>query len=135
MFIIWNGVILGSIDQAPGSGEKVDPLVLLTQSPGPTGLLIQACTFHRKAAYIPFSELAPSECQVSRDGQLRADNSKHILQVFSLFAIATSYIGFVLGLSDFLADLLKVRLVSIQALKNRKTPGTINNFRSDTPRR
>lgn len=27
-----------------------------------------------------------------------------IVEVFSLLAIATSYIGFVLGLSDFLAD-------------------------------
>ncbi|KAF5447629.1 hypothetical protein F2P56_033168 [Juglans regia] len=31
-----------------------------------------------------------------------------IIQVFSLLAIATSYIGFVLGLADFLADLLKL---------------------------
>ncbi|CAI9106067.1 OLC1v1005125C1 [Oldenlandia corymbosa var. corymbosa] len=31
-----------------------------------------------------------------------------IVDVFSLLAIATSYIGFVLGLSDFLADLLKL---------------------------
>ncbi|CAL5222535.1 g4910 [Coccomyxa viridis] len=69
MFIVWNGAILGSIDQAPGSGQRVDPLSLLTQSSGPAGLLIQ---------------------------------------VFSLFAIATSYIGFVLGLTDFLADLLKL---------------------------
>lgn len=42
MFIIWNSAILGSIDAAPGSGQKVDPLVLLTQSAGPSGLLIQA---------------------------------------------------------------------------------------------
>ncbi|KAB1203630.1 Tyrosine-specific transport protein [Morella rubra] len=31
-----------------------------------------------------------------------------IIQVFSLLAIATSYIGFILGLADFLADLLKI---------------------------
>ncbi|MCO5573123.1 hypothetical protein L7F22_026888 [Adiantum nelumboides] len=31
-----------------------------------------------------------------------------IIEVFSLLAIATSYIGFVLGLADFLADLLKL---------------------------
>lgn len=31
-----------------------------------------------------------------------------IVEVFSLLAIATSYIGFVLGLADFLADLLKL---------------------------
>lgn len=32
-----------------------------------------------------------------------------IVQAFSLLAIATSFIGFVLGLSDFLADYLKAR--------------------------
>ncbi|EIE25275.1 aromatic amino acid permease [Coccomyxa subellipsoidea C-169] len=31
-----------------------------------------------------------------------------LIQVFSLLAIATSYIGFVLGLADFLSDLLKL---------------------------
>ncbi|CAK0749359.1 hypothetical protein CVIRNUC_001904 [Coccomyxa viridis] len=78
MFIVWNGAILGSIDSAPGIGQKVDPLAQLTQLPGPTSVLIQ---------------------------------------VFSLFAIATSYIGFVLGLSDFLADLLK-----LPAGQQQKTP-------------
>ncbi|XP_061344695.1 uncharacterized protein LOC133290604 isoform X1 [Gastrolobium bilobum] len=42
--------------------------------------------------------------------QLRSTNGTvgPIVEVFSLLAIATSYIGFVLGLSDFLADLLKL---------------------------
>ncbi|EXB54671.1 hypothetical protein L484_022533 [Morus notabilis] len=42
--------------------------------------------------------------------QLRSSNGAvgPIVEVFSLLAIATSYIGFVLGLSDFLADLLKL---------------------------
>uniref|UniRef100_A0A5B7AQY3 Tyrosine-specific transport protein n=1 Tax=Davidia involucrata TaxID=16924 RepID=A0A5B7AQY3_DAVIN len=42
--------------------------------------------------------------------QLRSTNGVvgPIVEVFSLLAIATSYIGFVLGLSDFLADLLKL---------------------------
>ncbi|XWS52637.1 hypothetical protein CRYUN_Cryun11dG0088100 [Craigia yunnanensis] len=42
--------------------------------------------------------------------QLRSSNGVvgPIIEVFSLLAIATSYIGFVLGLSDFLADLLKL---------------------------
>ncbi|XP_048136824.1 tyrosine-specific transport system isoform X1 [Rhodamnia argentea] len=42
--------------------------------------------------------------------QLRSSNGVvgPIVEVFSLLAIATSYIGFVLGLSDFLADLLKL---------------------------
>ncbi|KAL3530121.1 hypothetical protein ACH5RR_009443 [Cinchona calisaya] len=42
--------------------------------------------------------------------QLRSTNGVvgPIVDIFSLLAIATSYIGFVLGLSDFLADLLKL---------------------------
>lgn len=42
--------------------------------------------------------------------QLRYSNGAvgPIIEVFSFLAIATSYIGFVLGLSDFLADLLKL---------------------------
>ncbi|XP_042394488.1 tyrosine-specific transport protein-like isoform X2 [Zingiber officinale] len=42
--------------------------------------------------------------------QLRNDNGivGPIIEVFSFFAIATSYIGFVLGLADFIADLLKL---------------------------
>ncbi|KAL6966678.1 hypothetical protein U1Q18_032464 [Sarracenia purpurea var. burkii] len=42
--------------------------------------------------------------------QLRSTNGAvgPIVEVFSLLAIATSYIGFVLGLADFLADLLKL---------------------------
>ncbi|URE26799.1 Tryptophan/tyrosine permease family [Musa troglodytarum] len=42
--------------------------------------------------------------------QLRSENGivGPIVEVFSFFAIATSYIGFVLGLSDFVSDLLKL---------------------------
>ncbi|KAF4360303.1 hypothetical protein F8388_020594 [Cannabis sativa] len=42
--------------------------------------------------------------------QLQSSNGAvgPIVEAFSLLAIATSYIGFVLGLSDFLADLLKL---------------------------
>ncbi|CAA0833523.1 Tryptophan/tyrosine permease [Striga hermonthica] len=51
--------------------------------------------------------------------QLRSTNGivGPIVDVFSLLAIATSYIGFVLGLSDFLADLLK-----LPAGQNRPLP-------------
>ena len=31
-----------------------------------------------------------------------------LLQAFSMLAVATSYIGFILGLSDFISDALKV---------------------------
>ncbi|KAI0498112.1 hypothetical protein KFK09_021353 [Dendrobium nobile] len=42
--------------------------------------------------------------------QLRSNNGMvgPIVEVFSFLAIATSYIGFVLGLTDFIADLLKL---------------------------
>ncbi|XP_059430523.1 uncharacterized protein LOC132164116 [Corylus avellana] len=70
LFLVWNGVILGSItDLEMGSGKILDPLRQLQSSNGVVG---------------------------------------PIIQVFSLLAIATSYIGFILGLADFLADLLKL---------------------------
>ena len=34
-----------------------------------------------------------------------------LIQAFSFLAVATSFIGFVLGLTDFISDNLKVRLV------------------------
>ncbi|XP_062170875.1 uncharacterized protein LOC133876640 isoform X5 [Alnus glutinosa] len=70
LFLVWNGVILGSITNLEmGSGKILDPIQQLQSSNGVVG---------------------------------------PIIQVFSLLAIATSYIGFILGLADFLADLLKL---------------------------
>ncbi|XP_012075989.1 tyrosine-specific transport protein isoform X1 [Jatropha curcas] len=69
LFLVWNGVILGSIPNTEMADKITDPLQ-----------------------------------------QLRSTNEVvgPIVEVFSLLAIATSYIGFVLGLADFLADLLKL---------------------------
>ncbi|XP_023530389.1 uncharacterized protein LOC111792980 isoform X1 [Cucurbita pepo subsp. pepo] len=70
LFLVWNGVILGTISNLDmGSDKILDPLQQLRSTNGAVG---------------------------------------PIVEVFSLLAIATSYIGFVLGLSDFLADLLKL---------------------------
>ncbi|XP_057515526.1 uncharacterized protein LOC130797061 [Amaranthus tricolor] len=70
LFLVWNGVILGTFPNLDSDVEKiVDPLQQLRSSNGVVG---------------------------------------PIVEIFSLFAIATSYIGFVLGLADFLADLLKL---------------------------
>ncbi|KAJ8750312.1 hypothetical protein K2173_014227 [Erythroxylum novogranatense] len=57
--------------------------------------------------------------------QLRSTNAVvgPIVEVFSLLAIATSYIGFVLGLADFLADLLK-----LPAGQNRPLPYLLTLF-------
>ncbi|KAL9234834.1 hypothetical protein vseg_009659 [Gypsophila vaccaria] len=70
LFLVWNGVILGTITNLDSDvGKIVDPLQQLRSSNGVVG---------------------------------------PIVETFSLLAIGTSYIGFVLGLADFLADLLKL---------------------------
>ncbi|CAH8271630.1 unnamed protein product [Arabidopsis lyrata] len=71
LFLVWNGVILGSFpaDTGVAAEKMVDPLQQLRSSSVTVGPFVEA---------------------------------------FSLFAIATSYIGFVLGLSDFFSDLLKL---------------------------
>ncbi|KAJ1292285.1 hypothetical protein BS78_02G380400 [Paspalum vaginatum] len=68
LFLVWDGVILGTLPDIAGSSTVSDPLELLRTSNGMVGPIVEA---------------------------------------FSFLAIGTSYIGFVLGLSDFLADLLK----------------------------
>ncbi|OVA13833.1 Tryptophan/tyrosine permease [Macleaya cordata] len=70
LFLVWDGVILGSIPSLEiGMDKMVDPIQQLRSSNGVVG---------------------------------------PIIELFSFLAIATSYIGFVLGLSDFLSDLLKL---------------------------
>ncbi|OAY57905.1 tyrosine-specific transport protein [Manihot esculenta] len=69
LFLVWNGVILGSIPNSEMADKMIDPLQQLKSTNGVVG---------------------------------------PIVEVFSLLAIATSYIGFILGLADFLADLLKL---------------------------
>ncbi|KAI9402148.1 hypothetical protein POPTR_001G224950v4 [Populus trichocarpa] len=69
LFLVWDGVILGSISTPEMADKIADPLQQLLSTNGVVGPIIQA---------------------------------------FSLLAIGTSYIGFVLGLSDFLADFLKL---------------------------
>ncbi|KAB5520210.1 hypothetical protein DKX38_024529 [Salix brachista] len=69
LFLVWDGVILGSVSTPEMADKIADPLQQLLSTNGVVGPIIQA---------------------------------------FSFLAIGTSYIGFVLGLSDFLADLLKL---------------------------
>ncbi|XP_011035036.1 PREDICTED: uncharacterized protein LOC105132981 isoform X2 [Populus euphratica] len=78
LFLVWDGVILGSISTPEMADKIADPLQQLLSTNGVVGPIIQA---------------------------------------FSFLAIGTSYIGFVLGLSDFLADLLK-----LPAGKNKPLP-------------
>ncbi|XP_034582382.1 uncharacterized protein [Setaria viridis] len=69
LFLVWDGVILGTLPGIAGNSNVSDPLELLRSSNGTVGPIVEA---------------------------------------FSFLAIGTSYIGFILGLSDFLADLLKL---------------------------
>lgn len=70
LFLVWNGVILGTLTNAYSDVQKiVDPLEQLRSSNGLVG---------------------------------------PIVEIFSLLAIGTSYIGFILGLADFIADLLNL---------------------------
>ncbi|CAL5085281.1 unnamed protein product [Urochloa decumbens] len=69
LFLVWDGVILGTLPGIAGNSNVSDPLELLRSNNGMVGPIVEA---------------------------------------FSFLAIGTSYIGFVLGLSDFLADLLKL---------------------------
>ncbi|XP_022932959.1 uncharacterized protein LOC111439555 isoform X3 [Cucurbita moschata] len=79
LFLVWNGVILGTISNLDmGSDKILDPLQQLRSTNGDVG---------------------------------------PIVEVFSLLAIATSYIGFVLGLSDFLADCKEVVMPATHQLK------------------
>ncbi|XP_073265593.1 LOW QUALITY PROTEIN: uncharacterized protein [Populus alba] len=70
LFLVWDGVILGSISTPEMADKIADPLQQLLSTNGVVGVTI--------------------------------------IQAFSFLAIGTSYIGFVLGLSDFLADFLKL---------------------------
>ncbi|KAK1439497.1 hypothetical protein QVD17_05316 [Tagetes erecta] len=83
LFIIWNAVILGTIETT-GTDKVADPLQALQATNGVVGPIVGA---------------------------------------FSLLAIATSYIGFVLGLSDFLSDLLK-----LPSDRNRPLPYLLTLF-------
>ncbi|OQU90424.1 hypothetical protein SORBI_3002G406700 [Sorghum bicolor] len=65
LFLVWDGVILGTLPDLAGSSTVSDPLEVLRSSNGIVGPIVEA---------------------------------------FSFLAIGTSYIGFILGLSDFLAD-------------------------------
>eukprot|EP00640_Fibrocapsa_japonica_P001949 CAMPEP_0113945110 /NCGR_PEP_ID=MMETSP1339-20121228/38489_1 /TAXON_ID=94617 /ORGANISM="Fibrocapsa japonica" /LENGTH=535 /DNA_ID=CAMNT_0000950519 /DNA_START=143 /DNA_END=1750 /DNA_ORIENTATION=+ /assembly_acc=CAM_ASM_000762 len=81
MFLMWNAVILGSLDQslaeaaagaAAAGGETFDPLALLRN--GASGPVVG-----------------------------------NLISVFSVFAIVTSFIGFVLGLLDFFTDAFSIQ--------------------------
>ena len=112
MFLAWDAAILGSLGSlkvGPGSSTWA----LLAQSlrclPGQTAknmakhkqqCLVQAAG-GAAAAGDPLKILASENATVGP-----------LIQAFSFLAVATSLVGFILGLTDFIADNLRVRTTS-----------------------
>ena len=116
MFLAWDAAILGSL-----SSLKVGPgpstWALLAQSPeclppawsDPKGhgqMYVRKCLAQAAggaaAAGDPLKILASENATVGP-----------LIQAFSFLAVATSLVGFILGLTDFIADNLRVRTTSI----------------------
>ncbi|KAK2971925.1 hypothetical protein RJ640_011706, partial [Escallonia rubra] len=111
LFLVWNAVILGTITglEIVGSNKIVDPLEQLRSTNGAVGVSIKALSVIKDF----ISLLLTVDIQIFWEIDMYFFLVMNIIlqpiiEVFSLLAIATSYIGFVLGLADFLADLLKL---------------------------
>eukprot|EP01042_Synura_sphagnicola_P010151 gene10151-13035_t len=85
MFVLWNGIILGSVDAE----------ALLRLNPNVDSVSIDPVDIIRRGS---------SESTASTSYLLSTT-----LSVFSLGAIATSFIGFIVGLQDVYRDLLPSR--------------------------
>ncbi|GJP30142.1 hypothetical protein CLOM_g22613 [Closterium sp. NIES-68] len=96
MFLLWDAAILGTAPLPPTPQPLTDALAM-----GSTA-----------AAAAPAAAAAAVETMSAVDPLVRLQQIDPsvggAVQLFSFFAIATSYIGFILGLSDFLADALKL---------------------------
>ena len=98
MFLLWNFIILGS--PLAAAGGDFDPLDALTSSESGAviGSLVQA--FSVSLLFAPHA-------------------SKQFLSTdLQLFAVSTSYLGFCLGISDFIADYMKLPAGRTQFLPN-----------------
>jgi Tryptophan/tyrosine permease family len=117
MFVAWEAAILGSTPLPPQQQQQQQQTMLpqsqtLSKEPSAgavaapersapplldsNGVLEATTAQPLRAASDPLSTLA------ARSGVVRP-----LVSSFSLLAIATSYLGFVLGLTDFLADVLR----------------------------
>ena len=89
LFLTWDAVILGTIPGLAGSETITDPLQQLRSSNGIVGVS-------------SFRVVLMLCCKLGLIYNLSC--LQPIVEAFSFLAIGTSYIGFVLGLSDFIAD-------------------------------
>ncbi|CAI5461829.1 unnamed protein product [Closterium sp. Yama58-4] len=99
MFLLWDAAILGTAPLPPSPQPLVDALTIASDAAA-------------SAAAAPSAAVAAVETMKVVDPLARLQQIDPsvggAVQLFSFFAIATSYIGFILGLSDFLADALKL---------------------------
>lgn len=92
LFLIWDAVILGTLPGLAGDGTIIDPIEHLRSSNGTVGVSASSCSYN-----VPYFTKTEVNLKMSLILQ-------PIVEAFSFLAIGTSYIGFVLGLSDFIAD-------------------------------
>ncbi|CAI6010921.1 unnamed protein product [Closterium sp. NIES-65] len=100
MFLLWDAAILGTAPLPPSPQPLVDTITIASDAAAAA------------AAAAPSAAVAAAETMKVVDPLARLQQIDPsvggAVQLFSFFAIATSYIGFILGLSDFLTDALKL---------------------------
>ncbi|KIZ03538.1 hypothetical protein MNEG_4420 [Monoraphidium neglectum] len=129
MFILWDGAILGSLESlgsssggSSSSGSELAAPAAFQAAGGPAGAVAPSLQGQEAAA--PAAQQQPLQPQ-QRPRQPRVEDPLAALSAsspavgaeisaFSFLAVATSFIGFVLGLTDFVAGAL--------ALPSRQAP-------------
>ncbi|CAI7768777.1 unnamed protein product [Closterium sp. NIES-53] len=97
MFLLWDAAILGTAPIPPPPQPLVDALAMASDAAAATAPSAAVAAAEAMKVVDPLARLQQIDPSVGG-----------AVQLFSFFAIATSYIGFILGLSDFLADALKL---------------------------
>ncbi|CAI7847028.1 unnamed protein product [Closterium sp. NIES-54] len=93
MFLLWDAAILGTAPIPPPPQPLVDALAMASDAAAATAPSAAVAAAEAMKVVDPLARLQQIDPSVGG-----------AVQLFSFFAIATSYIGFILGLSDFLAD-------------------------------
>lgn len=106
LFLVWNAVILGSLPTLEtGADQIIDPLQQLRSTSGVVGVNIRFTVLMiRFFSWVIFFFFNFIVNLTNNASCFYMKCLQPIVDTFSLLAIATSYIGFVLGLSDFMAD-------------------------------
>ncbi|CAI5489655.1 unnamed protein product [Closterium sp. Naga37s-1] len=102
MFLLWDAAILGTAPIPPPPQPLVDALAMASDAAAATAPSAAVAAAEAMKVVDPLARLQQIDPSVGG-----------AVQLFSFFAIATSYIGFILGLSDFLADGTRATLYTL----------------------